>query len=87
MASVFTPVVARGKQLLDRDLAVSLPKSVDVRYRLIDFLLSPINLGHDPGNGAAVPSDNERFTTLDVIEQLRQMSLGFGSLNFSHAYS
>jgi hypothetical protein len=87
MASVFTPLLSRREQLLDRDPAVSLPKSADARYSFIDFFLSPVNLGHDPGDGAAMAGDNKRFAPLHVIEQLRQMGFGFGSLDFTHAYS
>jgi hypothetical protein len=83
-ASVFTSLLSRREQLLNCDLAVSLPKSADARYRFIDLFLSPIHFGHDPGDGTAMTGDNERFATLYVIEQLRQMGFRFGSLDFAH---
>jgi hypothetical protein len=87
MASELTPLRSRRKQLLDRDPAVSLPKSADIRDSFIDFFLSPINLGHYPSDGAAVAGDNKRFPSLHVIEQSRQVGFGFGSLDFTHADS
>jgi hypothetical protein len=87
MASVLTPLLSRGEQLLDRDPAVSLPKSADARYCFLDFFLSPVDLGYNPGDGAAMARDHQRFAPLYVIEQLRQMGFGFGSLDFSHLQS
>jgi hypothetical protein len=82
-ASVFPSILSGGEQLLNRDPGVSLPKSADVRYRFVDFFLSPIHLGHDSGNGAAMSGNDQRFAPLHVIQQLRQMGFGFGSLNFT----
>jgi hypothetical protein len=80
MASLPTPLLTRR----EHDAAVSLSKSADARYSFIDFFLPPVHFGHDPSDGTAMTSDNDRLTTLHVIEQLRQMGFGFGSLNFTH---
>jgi hypothetical protein len=82
--SVQTPLVSRGEQLLNGDLAVSLPKGADAGYGFIHFFLAPIYFRYDPGDGAAVPGDDERLTPLHVVEQLRQMGFGFGGLNLTH---
>jgi hypothetical protein len=70
-ASVFTALVPRRQQLLNRNARVSLPQGADARYSFIDFFLSEIHLRYDPGDGAAVPCDYQRFAPLYVIEQLR----------------
>jgi hypothetical protein len=57
----------------------------DTRQRSVDFFLSLIHLGHDPGDGAAMPGDDQRFASLHVIGQLRQTGFGFGGLDFTHS--
>jgi hypothetical protein len=84
MPSVLAALVSRREQLLNRDPAVSLPKSLDARYRFIDLFLPAIHLGHDPGNGPAMAGDNQSFATLHVIQQLGQVGFGFGSLDLAH---
>ena len=41
-------------------------------------------LGHQPGNGAAVPGDHDGFTTLYVREEMGQMRFGIGCLDFTY---
>ena len=84
-ASVFAPLVSGREQLLNRDPGVSLPQSADARYSFVDFFLSPFQLGHDPGDGAAMSGDDHRFASLHVIEQLRKMGFSFGGLDFTHS--
>jgi hypothetical protein len=84
MPSVLTAFVSRREQLVDGDSAVSLSKRADVRYRFVDFVLPPVNFWHDPRDGAAMASDDERLTSLYIIEELRQMGFRLGSLDFTH---
>jgi hypothetical protein len=83
-ASVLPSFLACGPKFLKGDFTGSLSKLEDTRKRSVDFFLSPIHLGHDPGDGAAVTGNNKRFAPLNVIEQLGQMGFGFGSLDFTH---
>src|SRR3954447_16444653 len=83
-ALVLPSFLACGLNFLKCDFAGSLSKFEDTRQRSIDFFLPSIHLGHDPGNGAAMAGNDERFPPLHVIEQLGQMGFGFGSLDFTH---
>ena len=40
--------------------------------------------GNQVGNRLAVPGDGDSFSTLNYPEKLRQASLGFRRLNFTH---
>src|SRR4051812_24787106 len=84
MASVLPSFLACGPNLLKGDLAGSLAKLADTRQRSVDFFLPSIHLRHDPGDSAAMTSNNKRFAPLHVIEQPGQMGFGFGSLDFTH---
>jgi hypothetical protein len=81
MASVLTPLLSCRGQLPDRHTGVSPPKRADARYGFVDFFLSAIRLGDDPGDGAAMAGDDQRFAPCHLIEQLRQVGFGFGSLD------
>jgi hypothetical protein len=76
MASVLASLVLRRQYRSQADLLGSLSKPADTRQSSVDFLLPPVYLRDDPRYGAAVPSNDERFSALDVIEQLRQSGFG-----------
>jgi hypothetical protein len=87
MPSVLTPLVSRREQLCDRDPAISLAKSSDTLDGFVDFFLSPVHLGDDSGDGSTMTGDDKGFASFYIIEQLRQMSLGFGRLDLAHGFT
>jgi len=80
--SVLPTFFTFGQEFLNGDFAGSLSKLEDTRQCSIDFFLPSVHLRHDPGDGAAMAGDDQRFAPLHIIEQLRQMGFGFGSLDF-----
>src|SRR5882672_11772665 len=76
-----------GKNLLDSRAAGFLPdllsQLLDSVNRLTDLLLPALRLGNQPGDAPAMACDHDGRATLDLIEQLRQMSLGLRSLHFA----
>jgi hypothetical protein len=86
-ASVLAPFLSRREQLLDRDSAVSLPKSAHIRNSFVDFFLPAVHFGDDSCYGATMPRDNECLAALHVVGQLKQMGFGFGSLNLTHGHA
>lgn len=72
------------EQFLDGYSRVSFPESTDVFDRLIDFLLPPVYLRHNPRAGSAVAGDNQSLASFDLVEQLRQVDLRFGCLDLAH---
>jgi hypothetical protein len=58
-------------------------KFLDVFDRLIDFLLPKMCLRDNSRDGPTIPGDDDRFTTLDLVEQLRKVGFGLGRPNFA----
>ena len=69
------------QQLGQSDLS-SVPRP-DALDRPIDLFLPAMRLGHQSGNGAAMAGNDDRLTTLHVIEELGEAGLGLGSLDFA----
>jgi hypothetical protein len=67
MASTPASFIPSGEQLFNRDFAVSLSQSADVRDRFVDFFLSPVCFWHNSRNGAAVTGDDESLAPLDIV--------------------
>jgi hypothetical protein len=84
MASVFAPLVPSGEKFVYGDFSRALPKAFDALDRTVDFATALIALGYEARDGTAVAGDNQSLSTLHVIEQLGEMHLGFGGLNFTH---
>jgi hypothetical protein len=81
---VFPSFLACGLKFLKGGFAGSLSELEDTRQRSVDFFLPSIHLGDYSGYSAAMAGNNKRFATLYIVEQLRQMCFGFGSLNLTH---
>jgi hypothetical protein len=76
--------LASGQQLANRNPAGTLAKVPDARQGLVDLFLAPVGLGHDPGDAAPVPGNNQRCAPLHFVQELRKMNFGFRGLNFAH---
>jgi len=83
-ASVLAPFLSCRQYFFEADLQSSFSKLADTRERSIDFFLPAVYLRDYPRYGAAMSCNNERLSTLDVIEQLRHAGFRIGSLNFAH---
>src|SRR6516225_3495373 len=83
-ASVLAPFLFCRQYFLDADLQGSLSKLANTCKSSVDFFLSSVRLRHDSRDGAAMSCNNERFSPLHVIEQLRQAGFGFRRLNLAH---
>jgi hypothetical protein len=66
-------VFSRDK-LVDGDLSGTLAQCFYVRARSVDFGLSKMSFGHDPGYRATMSGDDNRLPSLDVIQELGKVS-------------
>jgi hypothetical protein len=78
------PFVSSREKILQLNFSGALAQGHNAFDCPVNFLLPAMRFGHDAGNGLPVPGDDERLAALDVVEQARQMRLGFGRLNFAH---
>ena len=78
------PFLARGEDFPSSDAGGMAAPRFNARDGMVDFCLSAIGFGDQPGDGTAVPRDNHSFAPLDLIEQLGKVGLGFGSLYLAH---
>lgn len=51
---------------------------------LVHFFLATVPLGHEPGDRTTVAGDDQCLSALDIIQQLGEVSLGLGCLDFTH---
>ena len=56
----------------------------NVVYGLIEFRPPEFSLRDQTGNRPSMSRDDQGFTTLNIVEQLRKMRLSLGCLNFPH---
>jgi hypothetical protein len=77
------PFVTRRKNFLDRNARHRLAERLDRGNGAIDFLLPPMRLGDDAGDGLAMPGDHHGLAAFDLVEQAGQMRLGLGRLDFA----
>src|SRR5258708_2309159 len=83
--SAFAALIARRQELSHRNSLGPFSDLQDSCNSFVDLALPLVRFGHNPGDRAAVPSDDQSFAPLDLVEELRQMSLGLGSLNLAHS--
>jgi hypothetical protein len=76
-------LVPRRQQFLGRYLSSAPPYRLYGFDRPVDFVSAAIGLRHEPRDGAPVARDDHRLPPLDLVEQLRQLRLGLGRLDFS----
>jgi hypothetical protein len=77
-------LVTSGEQFLDRDRLGVTAQTPDPGDRLVDLGLPARDFGYQSGNGPAMAGDHHCLAALNIIEQLRQMGLGIGGLDFAH---
>jgi hypothetical protein len=53
-------------------------------YRLIDLGLPALRFRHEAGDRPPMAGDDDSFTALDLVEELRQMGFRLRGLDFSH---
>jgi hypothetical protein len=82
--SELAPFIPGRQQFPYRDSTGALSQLKDRGESLVDFLLPPVNLRHNPRDATPMTRDNQRFAPLDIIQELGQVNLGFRSLNLSH---
>ena len=77
-------LVAGRQQFLGRDMADSRAQRANVSNRFIDFLLATWRFRHDPRDRPTAAGNHNGLAALDIIQDLRQASLGVGNLNLAH---
>ena len=82
--SVLASFLACGQDFFEAYLHGSLSRLADTRERSVDLFLPSVRLRHNSCDGTAVSCNNERFSALDVIQQLGQAGFGIGSLDLTH---
>src|ERR1039457_6639031 len=82
--SELAPFIPGRQQFLYRDSTGALTQLADRGDSLVDFLLTPVHLRHDPGDATPMTRNDQRFAPLHIIQELGQMNLGFRCLNLAH---
>jgi len=78
------PLVTGGEDFVERESRHGFAKLFEFREGFCDFFPPPFGLWDEPCDRAAMPRDDDGLPAFDVIEELRQMRLGLGGLNFTH---
>jgi hypothetical protein len=60
MPSGLSSLIAGRQQFANRNPAGTLAKLPDAREGFVDLFLTPVDLGHDPGDAAPVTRNNQR---------------------------
>src|ERR1039458_778905 len=85
MPSRFSSLIAGRQQFANRNPAGTLAKLPDAREGFVDLFLTPVDLGHDPGDAAPVTRNNQRCAPLHFVQELGKMNFGFRGLNLAHS--
>jgi hypothetical protein len=78
--------VACRQQLCNGDLADPLTQRAEAGDRLVYLGLPALRLGYEAGDRPPVTGDDDSFAALDLVEDLRQVRLCLGGLDFSHIW-
>jgi hypothetical protein len=76
--------VTRSQNVRDRDARHSFAKHRDLRHSALDFVSALLRLRHKTRDGTAMAGDDNGFASLDLAQELGQVSLCIGGLNFTH---
>src|ERR1022692_2208809 len=87
MPSGLSSLIAGRQQFANRNPAGTLAKLPDAREGFVDLFLTPVDLGHDPGDAAPVTRNNQRCAPLHFVQELRKMNFGFRGLNLTHSFN
>ena len=80
--------VTPSENFFEGDRVRCFAKLLYIFDRLIDLLLPLMRLGYDARDRPAMPGDDDGLAPLDLVEQLGEVGLCFGRLNFArHAGS
>src|SRR4051794_24820541 len=85
-SSIFMTFVARVQNLLQGNFTGTLTNLHHACDRLVIRCAAPFLIGDETGYRPAVTGDDDCLAPLDVVQELGQVSLGLGSLNFAHSW-
>jgi len=72
------------QKLIERHCLCAAADGLNAFNGAIDFLSAARSFRNKTRNGAAVARNDDGHTALDFVEELRQVRLGIGGLNFPH---
>src|ERR1039458_2243515 len=84
MPSGLSSLIAGRQQFANSDPAGTPTKLPNAGESFVDLLLTPVYFGHNAGNRAPVPRDDQRFAPLHFVQELGQMNFGLRRLNLAH---